>query len=665
MFVRHIRTPLAALVALAAVPWLAANASAQGRTNGRGQSELTGTLEMVVVDAPDFQTARHEFFLKEDRGHKMYELRFGRLSPGQLMSGMRLSVKGTTVGRRVYVDSLKVESRGAAGVPGAEAGESAPEPDAVTPDAPTLTQRRAVVLMVDLTDAKASTRYTLSQIATSLYTGTKSMDGLYRDASLGQLGFAPDTDGDSRPDVFGPFAVPYAAAANCSYYDWAYAAEAAAERAGIDLTRYQHRVFALPHHSLLTQCTWAGVANVGCGTFCRAWVAESESPLVYAHELGHNLNMAHAGTDPENDGRINAVYGDQSDPMGSSRAWRRFNAAHAHQLGWFAALPGALQAVAASGTYTVAEIGAPGSSTTARALRISKPDSADYYYVSYREPAGYDSGLALTYTQGVSIHRYGGSGYAATSFITSLSDGASFIDAVNGIVITQVLHGAGSATVSITVPAASTTCASALPSATLSPGNKYTRPGGSVSLGTSVRNADGTDCPPTTFSLAYGGTPAGTLAPGTMTLTGGQTGSATLSVSVPTAEGAYTVQVRATDSDGMSPSHVAVTASATVVVDGTAPSVPAGLRAANGRRSIDLSWNASTDARSGVAGYLVLRNGAMLAETAVLAYSDTRVSSGVTYTYSIVAKDKAGNTSAASTPVRVTAGSVKGGGPRK
>ena len=30
--------------------------------------------------------------------------------------------------------------------------------------------------------------------------------------------------------------------------------------------------------------------------------------MVYVHELGHNLNMAHAGTDPENDGVVNSAY---------------------------------------------------------------------------------------------------------------------------------------------------------------------------------------------------------------------------------------------------------------------------------------------------------------------------------------------------------------------
>ncbi|MBK6958288.1 MAG: hypothetical protein IPH22_07755 [Nitrosomonas sp.] len=67
---------------------------------------------------------------------------------------------------------------------------------------------------------------------------------------------------------------------------------------------------------------------MGCGTFCRAWIAGTTG-MIFAHELGHNLNLAHAGTDPENDSTINNVYGDYSDPMGSSGSnWYLFNAAH-------------------------------------------------------------------------------------------------------------------------------------------------------------------------------------------------------------------------------------------------------------------------------------------------------------------------------------------------
>lgn len=186
--------------------------------------------------------------------------------------------------------------------------------------------------------------YTRDQIIGHMYTNSRSVDGLYREASLGQLGFTQDTDGDSQPDVFGPFAINYDNS-TCNYYDWAYAAESAAQAAGIDLSQYRHRVFVLPRSSSLPNCSWASIANVGCGTFCRAWIAGSTG-MIFAHELGHNLNLAHAGTDPENDGTINNVYGDYSDPMGtSSSSWYQFNAGHIDQMGWYAAIPGAVSTV--------------------------------------------------------------------------------------------------------------------------------------------------------------------------------------------------------------------------------------------------------------------------------------------------------------------------------
>ena len=128
MSVRHSRTLFfSAVLLLASSTWLASGAHAQGRGRaGRGQAMLTGTLEVVVVDAPDFRSARHEYFLKDERGRTMYELRFGRLVPGQLRSGMRLSVKGAVSGRRVYVEAVTVE----------DGGEPAPAPEAMPAETP-------------------------------------------------------------------------------------------------------------------------------------------------------------------------------------------------------------------------------------------------------------------------------------------------------------------------------------------------------------------------------------------------------------------------------------------------------------------------------------------------------------------------------------------------
>ena len=60
-------------------------------------------------------------------------------------------------------------------------------------------------------------------------------------------------------------------------------------------------------------------------------------------------------------------------------------------------------------------------------VKIKKPDTGEFYYLSYRQPIGYDDSLSSTYTQGVNIHRYQGEGYGYTYFISSLEDLATFV----------------------------------------------------------------------------------------------------------------------------------------------------------------------------------------------------------------------------------------------
>ncbi|HMC21354.1 MAG TPA: Ig-like domain-containing protein, partial [Thermoanaerobaculia bacterium] len=81
--------------------------------------------------------------------------------------------------------------------------------------------------------------------------------------------------------------------------------------------------------------------------------------------------------------------------------------------------------------------------------------------------------------------------------------------------------------------------------------------------------------------------------------------------------------------------------------DTTPPTVPTGL-ATNPVSSsqINLSWNASTDSGSGVAGYKVFRGGVQIGTTAAITYSDTGLSPSTTYTYTVSSYDVAGNNSA-------------------
>src|SRR5262249_52830634 len=86
--------------------------------------------------------------------------------------------------------------------------------------------------------------------------------------------------------------------------------------------------------------------------------------------------------------------------------------------------------------------------------------------------------------------------------------------------------------------------------------------------------------------------------------------------------------------------------------DTTPPSVPQGLQAtAAGTTRIDLTWSASTDTGgSGLAGYRVYRDGGAtpIATVSTPGYSNTGLTAGTGYTYTVRAYDNAGNESAAS-----------------
>lgn len=89
-------------------------------------------------------------------------------------------------------------------------------------------------------------------------------------------------------------------------------------------------------------------------------------------------------------------------------------------------------------------------------------------------------------------------------------------------------------------------------------------------------------------------------------------------------------------------------------VDTTAPSIPAGLTATVVSSSqINLGWSASTDA-VGVTGYIVFRNGTQVGTTTSKAYSNTGLTASTTYSYTVKARDAAGNMSAASAAVSAT-----------
>ncbi|MEU4703556.1 fibronectin type III domain-containing protein [Nonomuraea dietziae] len=85
--------------------------------------------------------------------------------------------------------------------------------------------------------------------------------------------------------------------------------------------------------------------------------------------------------------------------------------------------------------------------------------------------------------------------------------------------------------------------------------------------------------------------------------------------------------------------------------DTTAPSVPGNLRSTGSTSSsIALAWNASTD-NVAVTGYNVYRGSTLVTTVTGTTHTDTGLASGTSYTYTVRARDAAGNLSAASNAV--------------
>ncbi|WP_152645010.1 glycoside hydrolase family 6 protein [Kitasatospora griseola] len=94
--------------------------------------------------------------------------------------------------------------------------------------------------------------------------------------------------------------------------------------------------------------------------------------------------------------------------------------------------------------------------------------------------------------------------------------------------------------------------------------------------------------------------------------------------------------------------------------DTTAPTAPTGLAATTTANSVALTWSAATD-NVGVTGYDVYRGGALVGSTAGTSYTDTGLTASTAYSYTVKARDAAGNVSPASAALVATTQASGGG----
>ncbi|OIP51578.1 MAG: peptidase S8 [Flavobacteriaceae bacterium CG2_30_34_30] len=131
--------------------------------------------------------------------------------------------------------------------------------------------------------------------------------------------------------------------------------------------------------------------------------------------------------------------------------------------------------------------------------------------------------------------------------------------------------------------------------------------------------------------------------------------STSASITGLTASTAYSFSVKAKDAAGnISPASNTVNVITLSPPDTQAPTAPTNLVASNiTTTTVDLSWTASTD-NVGVVGYDVYQGASLLGTVTGTAASVTGLTASTSYTFSVKAKDAAGNISPASNTVNVT-----------
>ncbi len=122
----------------------------------------------------------------------------------------------------------------------------------------------------------------------------------------------------------------------------------------------------------------------------------------------------------------------------------------------------------------------------------------------------------------------------------------------------------------------------------------------------------------------------------------------------------HSLTAKSYDAAGNTTTSAAVSVTVSNVADTTAPSVPQNVVATSGKRSIKVTWSASTD-DVGVTGYEVWRASAasgpfsLLTTTTATSYTNSGLARSAQYWYYVKARDAAGNVSAASATVTARA----------
>ena len=437
-----------------------------------------------------------------------------------------------------------------------------------------------ILILVNFYD-NATQPYTFST-AQSVAATTSNFD---LENSFQQTWLTGVADPTAAADVYGWFTINQSSTV-CDYNTTATLADQAATAAGANLSQYSHKVYAFPQNA----CTWWGLGTVG-GNPSQAWINGGFQLKVLGHEMGHNFGLYHShaldcGSTVLGSACTAIEYGDTLDIMGNPSA-DHFETFQKERLGWLNYNDGVhvmppIIPVQADGVYNIGPYEAQTSDPKAlKILESVDPTTGNttYYYVEYRQAAGFDGSLSTNSNvlNGVVVHLGSPSNGNSSDLLdmtpstSSWSDpaldvGQSYSDPNAGVAMTVLSVSSAGASVSVTF-SGSTSCVRANPTVALSPTTQSITAGNSANDTVTVTNNDSSACTASSFNLAAA-VPSGwtaSLGGSTLTISPGATGSTTLQVTSPSTAtgGSYNVSVTATNS---SSSTYSGSASATISI---------------------------------------------------------------------------------------------------
>lgn len=403
-----------------------------------------GELKRVVITDPERGVSRFDYFL---------ELSDARWLPLELDHEPDLEPNSRVIVHGEQLDSVFHASAIELVSPAAEVGEQQQSLLAASP-------KKVAVLLFNFSN-DTSQPIDAAKAKDLVFSGSASSNAYYKEISYGVRSLVGALD--ATGDVLGWYTIDQSNA-GCAYQDWGTAARAKATAAGVDLSKYDHIVHYFPKAA---SCQFSGVGQLP-GKY--NWINASGSQTI-AHELGHNFGVHHAssyrcvndsvavpigGTCTANE------YGDPFDVMGSG--YRHMSGYQKEKLGFLEAAN--LQTVSASGSFEIAPL--EQKSASVQVLRYPIPGTTDVYYVEYRQPFGFDGFRATDpVVNGVLIRRITvptrsvlqtkliDNAPATTSFTdAALLVGKSFTDAAAGVTFTLTARTASSASVQVTLGAA-------------------------------------------------------------------------------------------------------------------------------------------------------------------------------------------------------------------